>query len=122
VKVTTLYVAGDGSQYLPHGRTQRSKDDPQFFSGDIWLWMDGSCSGASSWMATAGTARWPCRCRRLRVARGRVERTWRAAIGLMAAACSGNGGDFWGRRAGGTPAGGASGPELKHPNAAAQTR
>lgn len=43
VKVTPLYITGDGSQYPPPpDNLQRSQGDPQFFSGNLWLMDAGS--------------------------------------------------------------------------------
>ncbi|HEY6273972.1 MAG TPA: hypothetical protein VIX19_18475 [Terriglobales bacterium] len=43
IKVVPLYVVGEGSKYPPAGdNLQRSKDDPQFFTGQLWIMGSGS--------------------------------------------------------------------------------
>ena len=43
VKVTPLYITGDGSKYPPPpDDLQRAQGDPQFFSGQIWMMDAGS--------------------------------------------------------------------------------
>src|SRR5262245_39454190 len=38
LKVVPLYIVGEGSKYPPSGdQLQRSKDDQQFFSGQLWI-------------------------------------------------------------------------------------
>jgi hypothetical protein len=43
LKVVPLYMVGEGSKYPPAGdELQPSKDDPQFFSGQLWIMGSGS--------------------------------------------------------------------------------
>lgn len=43
IKVVPLYIVGEGSKYPPAADDlQRSKDDPQFFSGQLWIMGSGS--------------------------------------------------------------------------------
>jgi hypothetical protein len=43
LKVVPLYMVGEGSKYPPAGdELQASKDDPQFFSGQLWIMGSGS--------------------------------------------------------------------------------
>lgn len=43
IKVVPLYIVGEGSKYPPAADDlQRSKDDPQLFTGQIWIMGSGS--------------------------------------------------------------------------------
>ena len=43
IKIVPLYIVGEGSKYPPPPDVLRpSKDDPQFFSGKLWLMASGS--------------------------------------------------------------------------------
>ena len=43
IKVVPLYIVGEGSKYPPASDDlQRSKDDPRFFTGQLWIMGSGS--------------------------------------------------------------------------------
>ena len=69
IRIAPMQLTGPGSQYPPAPEAAaRSKDDPQFFQGNLWLMEFGSLQVRIQADGAQGRDCWPCPFRRLRSA------------------------------------------------------